>query len=269
VNEYGFSDERITNGLVPGAKGTLKSSKPPANTFGVGKSFDGLFPEASAGVNADEIMPLFTLTTPSIKGPNDQMIFDEMDYNERSRDKSIQKRWFEMFKGVTKGIIWTIFEQSNRYFTMVDKREWDRYTPGKIFDYMQKFEYLVPVPDRILNARNPKSRTTEEKLAARFVLHDYSVGKNTIRVLVPIYSEFDRAEVLKLVKDGKPELGYISINTILTDAEMADGEKFTWNNPIKVVLYVDGNEYPVYMPTQAIIDINGKFYKLPKNLLAR
>ncbi len=268
VNEYGFSDIIRKNGFEKGYEGVLKSSPPPENIMGAGiaEKTLGVTPEASDGVEANDVIPIFTLSTSKVKGPNDYLITEEMDYDPKSPDKSINKRWFEILKGSTKGIIWTIFEQSNRYFTMVDKREWDRFTPGHIFEMMQKFEYMIPIPDRISAVRNPKNISDEEKQKARFILHDYSAAGVTIRVLVPAFQEFEKASVLEKITEEPKPIGYKEIITVLSDAEMGDGEKFTWNNPIKVLLMVNGQLYNIYLPTQSVIEIEGKQYKLPKSL---
>lgn len=264
IDEYGLSDIRQGNGLQVGMEGNLKSSKPPEDIMGVGPNTIGVTPEASDGIASNDVIPVFTLTSASVTGPNDYTIIDEMDYTASPVERTGRKRWFEMYKAQLKGVIWQIFEQSNRYFTMVDKREWDRFTPGYIFSLMQKFEYLIPIPDRIQSIRNPKTLSTEEQLKNRYVLHDYSIKDTSIRVLIPMYSEIKTAPELERVRDGEPSIGYISMTASLTDAELGDGEKFTWNSPIKVVLYVDGNDYTIYMPLQAGLEVNGILYRIPR-----
>gem|GEM_PF-5539166 len=268
INEYGLSDIKITNGFEVGYTGVLKSSQAPQANMGIGTRLVDVTPMASDGILVQEVFPLFTLYTPAVVGPNDYLIQEEMDYDPKTEMSSTKnKRWFEIFRGLTKGKIWTIFEQSNRYFTNVDKREWDRMTPGRIFDMMLKFEYLIQIPDRILTIRTPKYISTEEKFKNRYVLHDYSVKDISIRLLIPTYIEMENAITLKKTSQSEDEVSYKSINTVLKDEEMGDGEKFTWNNPIKIVLVINGKEFTIYMPTQAIIEINGKQYKLPPNLI--
>ncbi len=132
---------------------------------------------------------------------------------------------------------------------------------------MLQFEYLIQIPDRILSIRNPKYISTEEKLKNRYVLHDYSVQDISIRLLIPTLTEMQQAITLQKTSQTDHEVSYKLINTVLNDEEMGDGEKFTWNNPIKIVLVINGREITIYMPTQAIIEVNGKIYKLPPNLI--
>ena len=267
IDEYGLSDVRITNGYEVGYEGILKSSTAPKAIMGVGPNVIGVTPMASDGILVNEVSPLFTLSTPLVTGPNDITITEEMDYDPKNLEASLDKRWLEIFRGFTNGKIWTIFEQSNRYFTNVDKREWDRLPPGKVFSMMQQFEYLINIPERIVSIRNPKSRSTEEKLKDRYILHDYSVQDISIRLLIPTLEEWDTATYLKKTSQTDALVSYRSIETVLDDDEMGDGEKFTWNNPIKIILVIDGKEMMVYTPTQSIIEINGEMYKLPVNLI--
>ncbi len=264
INEYGLSDIRRIDGVEKGLTGILKSSQTPENIMGVGPNVIGVTPEASDGVEVADVIPVFTLSSPAIEGPNDYVIKEEMDYTV-SIESSSRKRWFEIYKGLLKGIIWQIFEQSNRYFTMIDKREWDRFTPGYIFSLMEQFEYLIPIPDRIMNIRNPKERNEEEKMKNRYVLHDYSIGDTSVRVLIPTFDEIKKSEELKRVRDGQPSVGYLAMTASLTDAELGDGEKFTWNSPVKVTLYVEGKQFVLYMPLNAGLEVDGKMYHISKS----
>ena len=268
IDEFGLSDVRQVNGFIEGQKGNLKSAKTPEDTMGVGKNAIDVTPQASDGIPAENVIPLFTLSTPKVIGPNDHFITDEFDYDPSVNTLSKnEKHWFEIFKGLMNGTIWTIFEQSNRYFTMVDRREWNRFTPGHIFGILRSFEYIIPIPDRILSIRKPKYIPEEEKYKSRFVLHDYSVQGNTIRILIPTYEEITKSPRLEKINNPSQDIGYKEINTVLMEDELGDGEKFTWNNPIKVILSITGNEYTIYLPTQGIIDINGNLYQLPSKLI--
>jgi hypothetical protein len=104
-----------------GYTGVLKSSQAPQANMGIGTRLVDVTPMASDGILVQEVFPLFTLYTPAVVGPNDYLIQEEMDYDSKTEMSSTKnKRWFEIFRGLTKGKIWTIFEQSNRYFTNVD-----------------------------------------------------------------------------------------------------------------------------------------------------